>query len=423
MFVALLALVVGAVVLTPTTGAAAELPNRAPGLSVPIAARVLVGDELVVTVRAIDLDFDRVRLWAPALPDGVRRGATTSTTASFTVSGVAPGRVEFVVAAADEHGAMTSRVVAVDVRHPHRPDALLGLGDSVASGFGLDRSDFLNRDQCWRDEGEAYPRQVFDGLRETGALGADAEFWLLACQGARASDLATVAVGGGPADLATAEVRERTQLDWAARTNAGVVTLTVGANDLRFSTPTAFVRDGMLDETALAATLADYERHLADVLRTLVRGTDSTVYLATYYDPSASNPEGVDGCRGACFSNVVDTAVDRLNQAVAAVAERYPGDRVVVVDLEPVFAGHGAPNGIGPDAIRAGGWGVLGRVLGRFTSGVQAFCSSSYTSHDTFVSAIDCVHPDADGATAIADAVLEVAAAEHPRNSAISNGR
>ena len=68
----------------------------------------------------------------------------------------------------------------------------------------------------------------------------------------------------------------------------------------------------------------------------------------TYHDPTAGDPQGVPGCRGACFAAVTATATEALSATIESAAAAHP-DRVEVVDLRPVFAGHGAPNGLGTD--------------------------------------------------------------------------
>ncbi|MDG2112829.1 MAG: hypothetical protein P8N02_09475 [Actinomycetota bacterium] len=52
--------------------------------------------------------------------------------------------------------AISTRVI-IDVVAPHRPDLMLAMGDSVAGGHGLQRSDYLGLDDCWRGGDAGYP--------------------------------------------------------------------------------------------------------------------------------------------------------------------------------------------------------------------------------------------------------------------------
>jgi hypothetical protein len=145
-----------------------------------------------------------------------------------------------------------------------------------------------------------------------------------------------------------------------------------------------------------------------------VAATDATVVVTTYHDPTAARPHGIDGCEGACFASAAAEVVSALDAAIAGVASRF-GDRVLVADVRPAFAGHGAGNGVGPDGMRAGdlpSWvpaAAGGLVDG--LSGVTPFCADGDAGGEPWVSSFDCVHPNGTGADAYADAVVAALAA------------
>ncbi len=299
----------------------------------------------------------------------------------------------------DERGSWSLDETEIVVRHEHRPTVYLAMGDSIASGHGLDRWDYLGRDRCWRAEGAAYARHVDDGL---AARGYDVTRHNVSCSGAFISDLSTDVLRGGPTGLFPDDIA--TQLDWAIRTNPGLIALTVGANDLGFIDPSAFFADGGLDRDALAALIADLEAELGAVVDQLAAQTDAFIVVTNYHDPSAENPQGVDGCRESCFAEATAEAVTSIAAAIDRIAERHPG-RVAVADVATAFDGHGAGNGRGPDVSRLG-QGPLSRFLPKPVRGVSSYCAKGDHSNDTWINAIDCVHPNGEGQEAYADAVL-----------------
>lgn len=290
-----------------------------------------------------------------------------------------------------------------EARHPARPGTLVALGDSVASGQGLELSDWLGRDPCWRAREESYAGLVFEEWRRGRD---DAQLALVACSGATVGDLLTEDVTGGPAGAAPPGTEVLAQVEWAVRANPALVTVTVGANDLQFSNPArSFTAAGELTDE-VDGRLQRVEDGLTEVLRRLVDATDARVVVTTYHDPTAAHPQGVPACEGECFARAAADVVDRLAAAVEGAADRFPAARVQVADVRARFEGHGAPNGIGIDAVRAGGLGPLGDLAGRLLGGVSAFCARGDGDGDAWVNAVDCVHPNAAGARAYADEVL-----------------
>jgi len=330
-------------------------------------------------VGATDPDGDDVTVEATGLPPGaaLSDGQITWTPED---AGTWIGAVQVT----DEDGATATQPVRFESRYPQQLDSLVALGDSVASGQGLDREDYLLLDGCWRSEGGAYSALVYDDLGWNGG------FDLVACSGAETSDLPD-------------------QIEQAVETNPGVVTITIGANDLRFDHPEEMLTDdGAFEEDVASERLATLGGGLDDALERLVAATDATVVVTTYHNPAAGDPHGIDGCERECFKAAANEMVDRLAGTISGTASRFPADRVVVADVREAFEGHGAGNGYGPDGIRAGdGAGVLNVVFERTTARTTPFCSKGDAEGDPWVSGLDCVHPDGDGARAYADAVLD----------------
>lgn len=419
------ALVVGAcssIDLDPSVGAASgsapvamppptttEPPNRAPEVVVvPAVVSAELGSSSQALVSVFDTDGTVVSLIGSEAPEGLNRTYHDGGLDGFDWTPTTAGSWEVELVATDDDGARATGTVVLEARHPANEGLLVAMGDSVASGHGLDRSDYLGRDDCWRDEGDAYPRRVFDALADGGLLGSSPELALVACSGSEIGDLSAERVGGGPDRVLGDGADDATQLEWAVRSNPAFVTLTVGANDLGFDEPWELITDGVLDQGLLAARADRIRAELAEVVDRLVEATDSTVVVTTYFDPSSSNPQGIDGCRGECFRSVVVGALAALNGAIGSATEPHrQSGRAVLVDLAPLFVGHGAPNGLGPDGLREGGWGPLGDLIGSVTKGTHTYCARGDTVDDAWISSVDCVHPTEEGAHRIAAAVVD----------------
>ena len=306
-----------------------------------------------------------------------------------------------------------SMTVTVDVHHPYRPYDLVAMGDSVASGHGLQRGDYLGLDSCWRAAQASYPGRVFAALvagwesDPDGPVARDEVtplFHQVACSGAVTSELRTEPVGGGAGEFAA--LGPMSQVEWAARINPGLITLTVGANDLRFDRPGDFFDRGRFLPQVARDRIDSMTADLEELLDELVRSTDSTIVITTLHNPTSGRPQGIRGCRGECFVAATEEVVSMFSDAVHRVARPYWG-RVLVVDFSEVLAGHGAPNGRGPDFLRAGG-GFISRHLPIPTRGVHPFCRRGHGDEDTWVNAADCVHPNGEGHRALAATVLAV---------------
>ncbi len=313
-----------------------------------------------------------------------------------------PGTWNATLEVRDSFGRRVDREVVFVARYEANDDAIVAMGDSVASGHGLDLRDYLGRDSCFRSN-DGYPRRVRNGLQVAGLLSADAELALVACSGADADDLFSDEVTGGLDGTGPADGNRRTQLEWAVRANPAYVLVTAGINNIGFVDPARLIRGGQLSSELLEPRLARIEADLGLVVDELVAKTDATVVVTGYYNPTAARPQGIAGCETSCFYAVTEEAVRRLNTSIRRALPS--DDRVLFVDLAPVFVGHGAPNGYGPDGAREGA-GFLGGLLGDYTAGVQAYCAKGDSRGEPWVNAVDCVHPTEAGAAAIADTIV-----------------
>lgn len=296
-------------------------------------------------------------------------------------------------------GGTRTMEITIDVQQPRHRGMVLAMGDSIASGQGLEALDYFGTDACHRDEERngSWARRVYDELAVDGRASS---FEMVACGGARTFDLWSRPVDGGPADVSRGEL---TQLQWATATNPDLILMTIGANDLAFDNPQAFFSAGVFDVALADSRVASMEAGLDRVLRTLVEQTSARIVVTTVHNPTSLTPHGVDGCTGSCFYDVTAYVVDSLRTAIQRSAAAHPG-RVVSVDVSDALAGHGAPNGRGPDVFRAGsGW--LSSRLPVPTTGVHPYCQKGHADHDTWINAADCVHPNGEGHAAYAERV------------------
>ena len=313
----------------------------------------------------------------------------------------------------DTQGLSTTGEVTLLGRFRGHPQALVALGDSVPAGHGLDLEDYLGGDPCWRGPG-SYPRQVFDTLNAEGVFPPGrGEFALLACSGADVDDLFEAQVTGGFKNITPAD-GTRTQLDWTIRSNPRFVTLTIGANDTGFVGPDQlFLADGVtLDRPQVDRRMTVIRNDLTFVLNELIAKTDATIFVSNYYNPTAENPQGVPTCRLECFRVAADEVVGRMNTVIEEVARSYDPERVVFVDFETPFIGKGAPNGLGPDGFREGGFGIIGDLLAGQVEDVHPYCARGDTVGESWINIVDCVHPDERGTRELA-AIMTAAIRDH----------
>lgn len=379
-----------------------EPPENAAPITSPRTFKATVGETLPLAVTAFDSDGRVIDVVWAGLPPGVV--GTWDGDQSWTPPDAGTWIASYEVV--DDDGASSSAEVTFMARYPHHTDALVAMGDSVPSGHGLQETDYLGRDGCWRDGGEAYPRRVFDALVAEGELdAAEAELALVACSGHDTDDLFETPVTGGLEGTAPAGVDKLTQLDWAVRANPRLVTITIGANDTGFVGPDKLLlEDGTLNRPDVAQRMDVIRADLQIVLERLTEATDAEIYVTNYYDPTASDPQGVSGCERACFRAKAEEVVGLMNATIAEVVAGF-GQRVHLVDIHTPFVGHGAPNGLGPDGLRAGGFGFIGSFIGGLVKDVHPYCSHGDADGESWINSVDCVHPDGGGTQVIADEV------------------
>jgi len=376
---------------SPTT---TEPSNQPPDLHVDSFVWT-VGERLEARLAAVDPDgfVTRITWYRPPPGFSSPGGADDSFSWTPPVAGTWEGQVS----ATDDDGATTTSDVTFIARHRHRQNVLVALGDSVAAGFGLDLTDALLGDPCWRAPGAAYPRGVMDRLVTEGRVpfADEARVVLAACAGSSTVDVwanPTWRPPGAPEEFGEPGW---SQLDWAVHLNPGYVTLTVGANDVGVVDLSIF-EGGELDRPELDRRLEAVAGGVGYLLDELVARTDARIALTTYYNPTAIRPTGIPGCRGECFVDKGTVVHDALNEALAGAAARH-GSRVHLVDVASLFGGHEAGDALGPDWLREPIEAILGVQ-------VRAYCSEDDPS-GSWISSLDCIHPTGDGVAAIAAAV------------------
>lgn len=323
------------------------------------------------------------------------------------------GEWEVEVTATDTGGLVGAATVQLVAHHEPSVDMLFAMGDSIAAGFGRDRSDFAGADDCFRSEGETYSAFAFDALIEAGALGAQSELVIAACAAAGTGDLATLATSATNRD--GDEVGDALpQLERATLLNPTIVTLTTGASDVGlFDLEEFLVEDAGQDPNAavdaleLDRRISTVRADLTNALDVLMRTTSTHVVLTTAYNPVASVPIGVDGCTGVCMVAASDRIVNELNEMILSVAATQREGRVSVARLDGDADVFEAPNGLGVDALRDG-LGPFQGLVDAFTGGATALCADDGGVDDPLISTLDCAHPNEDGQRAIAEIVTAV---------------
>ena len=389
-----------------STTTTTEVPNRAPEIRVAAMGRAEIGQRLTEPILAFDPDGDDVVV---TISDGPL-GFSPTLNARGRVTGlewepVEPGEWTVLVTGTDPEGAMTSTEVLLVARNTRSIDLLLAMGDSIAAGFGRDRSDFLGSDECFRSEDVAYGLQTHGELIEVGALEADGGALLVACAGANTEAVINGSVNATDIDGVVSEDAPRSQLQWAVDLNPTIVTLTIGVSDLGIfaAEQTAEIvtpgPDAVRDEEVL-------RENLDTILEQLVTATDAHIALTTYYDPTAAVPNGVDACDASCFSEAFANRIETLNTAIVSVAQQYPEARVSLVRLDGEVDVWEAGNAVGPDVLREG-LGPLQGLVDQFTGGGGATCASQGGPERDLISGLDCVHPNAEGHEEIQTLVVE----------------
>lgn len=393
----------------PETTTTTEPVNRPPDLRVVETARAEIGQRLTEPVLSSDPDGDVVSVTVSDGPLGFApvlnpRGRVTG----FSWEPTEPGEWTVQVIASDSSGESVNAEILLQARNPRSRDLVLAMGDAIAVGFGRDRSDFLGTDECFRSEDVAYGLQAAEQLTLVGALSEEGDAFLVGCSGATTESLETEAMLATRADGSVVDEPQRSQIAWATELNPTIITLTIGAQDIGLYDPE---RVAALVETAPqdpegGAALEAVEQQLASVLSTLLTTTDAHIALTTYFDPTATEPAGIDGCSGVCFSAAYSRWVDALNERIEASVLQAQAGRVSLVRLDGDNDVWEAGNPTGPDILRD--LGPLDGLVDRVTGGGAATCATSGTPDLDLVSGLDCVHPNGDGHGRITELVVDV---------------
>jgi lysophospholipase L1-like esterase len=213
----------------------------------------------------------------------------------------------------------------IPTAHAASPPTYVALGDSVAAGAGLPNSDGTVCDRST----QAYPYRVAAGLNTSVTQ--------LACSGAKVND-------GIYGDQERGGVKISPQLDAAfASGTPGIITMTVGANDVRwtqFLTKCQVATCGTAFDDATAKVLrADLRVELYWALHKIEQksnGKPPTVLLNGYYAPIADTVcPGTERITAAERSWIRARTAD-LNQAIYSVTPWFSFAHYVPVS----FAGH-----------------------------------------------------------------------------------
>jgi hypothetical protein len=212
---------------TTTVAPTTTVGNRPPSIRPMVSARAEIGQVFSDAIIASDPDGDPVVVDLGVSPSGFSptvnaRGGIIG----FEWSPSVPGEWYVEVTATDTSGATTSAVLHLIARAERSIDLVLSMGDSIAAGFGRDRSDFLGTDECYRSEEDAYPTRTTDALVAAGALSDEAQVLLVGCDGMTSASLRSKVVRatdpeGDPVSGSA------TQVQWATDLNPTIIMLSL----------------------------------------------------------------------------------------------------------------------------------------------------------------------------------------------------
>lgn len=393
---------------TTTTTTTTAPVNRPPELRVVESGRAQIGQRLTEPILGFDPDGDDVNVTVANGP----LGFSPTLNASGRVTGfgwepIEPGEWTVLITATDPDGATATAEVLLVGRNPRSIDMLLAMGDSVAAGFGRDRSDFLGSDECFRSEDSAYGVRTHQALREVGALDDGADVLLVACSEATVRSLLDTPVQATQANGDVRNEDARSQVDWAVDLNPTIITLTTGVSNSGLFNAEEIAAIATSSAEDFDSRLGTLEQDLDTVLERLVTATDAHIAVTTYYDPTATVPVGVDGCTGVCFADAFSDRMASLNVMLEQAVNQQPSGRVSLVRLDGINDIWEASDATGPDQLRDG-LGPFQGIVDRFTSGGLATCASSGSPQRDLISGLDCLHPNVEGHDEITRLVVDV---------------
>ena len=251
--------------------------------------------------------------------DGAPRGFFPVTNSRGLITGfewtpAEPGQWSMTVIATDTEGLGAREELLLIGRQPRSIDLVVAMGDSVAAGFGRDRSDYFTSDDCWRGESIAYPAAVVERLVAAGALAESTQLAVVACSGHTGADLLATPViaTDGSGDVRDGEARS--QLQWAMDTNPTIVTITAGGADAQLLDPTPLLSDDAGDDPDLALDRAAFDERLDafdDALRTVTSRLVTSRFVAAGHD-EGEEPEPAQVEVPARKANACRTALESL---------------------------------------------------------------------------------------------------------------
>lgn len=364
-------------------------PNRPPRIDPLDDITAEIGDYIYLGVHAYDPDGDEVTIDAEGEPSGTFNGNRLAWIIQENDAGFS---YNITFTADDGRGGRDTEEMAIHVQFLHQPTLQIAAGDSIAAGTSLDEAedyvDGILLGGCGRsDSGEEYGSTVFNRIRSSApaVIRSSLSYQLRGCIGYTTDDFMWRDTPEG-----------ETQLEALVRQNPGLITLTLGANDLNFTDPENLIDDPSLVPQLIAGT----RDRLSGILSTLVNLTDSKVIVTTYHNPSAEDPRGVGSCPRACFREFSENISHALGDAIKVTVHGLPVDRVRVADPHSRFKGHEA------SLLSAG------HAIARDDFRTDVYCAhpaSALTEvfKDAWISS-DCAHPNERGHREYADAVMEV---------------
>lgn len=260
---------------------------------------------------------------------------------------------------------------------PTSPVYYYGLGDSIASGHGLDAPNERTRtgaDEC-RLSDESYPNQVADKL--TAYFPNVIANTQLACSGATAA-YKYQEVRKNPNKWIGSQalaVQRDIQAKHIPDDQQIIVSITIGANDFEFADPWSFVQlwgvkvRGADFDLALKLRDGNARVGLYSAIDTLLNSHPNlTVILTELYNPF--NTESIFCGLGSSRTVIFDQCLPRTEQAVSlwnqslhTIANEYGGRVQVTSGLKTAFANHRSPGGktsAGNASRDGGGCGLAG---------------------------------------------------------------